>query len=170
MEELLANAIILVRAGAETTATALSGLTYHLLTNAEALEKATLEVRSTFRDEYEITFSSVCRLNFLQACMNEALRLYPPIAVGMPRVSPRGGALICGHYVPEDVMRICSHSAKRTRWNSLINERSRLPLLSTNGRYTTKTASFGTPSTSTPSASSAIPSTRATISMPCNRS
>ncbi|KAJ5981544.1 cytochrome P450 ClCP1 [Penicillium canescens] len=102
MEELQANAIILVRAGAETTATALSGLTYYLLTNAEALEKATLEVRSTFKDECEITFSSVCRLNFLQACMNEALRLYPPISVGMPRVTPREGVLICGHYVPGD--------------------------------------------------------------------
>ncbi|KAF5531048.1 cytochrome P450 [Fusarium mexicanum] len=102
MEELQANAMILVRAGAETTATALSGLTFYLLTNTVALQKVTLEIRSAFKDEHEITFTSTGHLKFLQACINEALRLYPPISIGMPRVTPHAGALICGHYVPGD--------------------------------------------------------------------
>ncbi|KAF5641179.1 cytochrome p450 [Fusarium sp. NRRL 25303] len=105
MEELQANAIILVRAGAETTATALSGLTYYMLTNTMTLLKATLEVRTAFKNEREITFTSASRLRILQACINEALRLYPPISVGMPRVTPPEGVLICGHYVPGNVIR-----------------------------------------------------------------
>ena len=29
--------------------------------------------------------------------------MYPPVAVGMPRVVPKGGANIAGTFVPEDV-------------------------------------------------------------------
>jgi hypothetical protein len=29
--------------------------------------------------------------------------LYPPVAVGLPRVAPKGGAEVCGRYVPGGV-------------------------------------------------------------------
>ncbi|KAK7746695.1 hypothetical protein SLS53_001882 [Cytospora paraplurivora] len=61
---LRANAIILVIAGSETTATLLSGITYLLLKNPECLEKAKEEVRSSFTHEDEITFSSVQNLSY----------------------------------------------------------------------------------------------------------
>jgi len=31
------------------------------------------------------------------------MRLYPPVPTGLPRQVPKGGAWICGEYVPEDV-------------------------------------------------------------------
>lgn len=31
------------------------------------------------------------------------MRLYPPVPTGLPRQVPKGGARICGEYVPEDV-------------------------------------------------------------------
>ena len=74
-----------------------------LLTNRFALEKLTAEIRGAFKSEDEINFVSVSALPYLLACLDEALRMYPPVPMGLPRVTPKGGATICGHYVPESV-------------------------------------------------------------------
>ncbi|KAK1760281.1 cytochrome P450 [Echria macrotheca] len=100
---LLVNASTLIVAGSETTATLLSGVTYLLLRNPDALKKVTEEVRTAFSSEDEITLTSVGQLNYMLACLNEALRCYPPVAGGLPRYIPkgRGGVTIAGQTVPE---------------------------------------------------------------------
>ncbi|KAK3321733.1 putative cytochrome P450 [Apodospora peruviana] len=95
------NAAVLILAGSETTATLLSGVTFLLLRHPECLRKATEEVRSTFRSEKDITLTSVARLEYMLACLNEALRRYPPVPFGLPRVTPKGGASIIGEFMPE---------------------------------------------------------------------
>ncbi|KAJ6185613.1 cytochrome P450 [Penicillium mononematosum] len=104
MDELTSNCFILIGAGSETTATSLSGTTYFLLTNPEALRKVTEEVRSRFHNEDEITLTSVADLHYMLACINESLRRYPPVPSGMPRLVPQGGATIAGHYLPENTI------------------------------------------------------------------
>ncbi|KAH8881014.1 putative cytochrome P450 monooxygenase [Thozetella sp. PMI_491] len=99
-ERILANASLLVIAGSETTATLLSGVTYLLLRNPDCLRKATEEVRSTFELDSEISLTSVSRLAYMLACLDEAMRHYPPIVFGMPRVAPEEGAIIAGKAVP----------------------------------------------------------------------
>lgn len=37
------------------------------------------------------------------ACLNEALRVYPPVPTGLPRVTPAGGRTILGRFVPQGV-------------------------------------------------------------------
>lgn len=37
------------------------------------------------------------------ACLNESLRRYPPVAGSLPRIIPKGGAMIDGKFVPEGV-------------------------------------------------------------------
>ncbi|KAL2141528.1 hypothetical protein VTI28DRAFT_2228 [Corynascus sepedonium] len=101
LEKLQANSAILIIGGSETTATLLSGVTYFLLTNPEAMKKLTAEIRGSFKSEDEIDFSSVSTLPYLLACLDEALRMYPPVPTGLPRVVPKGGANIAGNYVPE---------------------------------------------------------------------
>jgi len=78
-------------------------VTFLLLTNRAALEKLTKEIRTTFQSEDEIDFAGVSALPYLLACLDEALRMYPPVATGLPRVAPAGGAAVCGTYVPEKV-------------------------------------------------------------------
>lgn len=66
----------------------------------------TAEVRSEFKDEREIVLSAVSdssRLPYMLACLNEALRCYPPVASGLPRIVPRGGAKVAGIWLPEGV-------------------------------------------------------------------
>lgn len=86
--ELEANSNILIIARSETTATLLSGVTYWLLRTPEALRKATREVGSTMKTEADITFNYVAsQLPYMLACLDEALRLYPPIPLGLPRIA-----------------------------------------------------------------------------------
>lgn len=100
-ERLRSNAGLLVVAGSETTATLLCGVTYLLLRNPECLRRVTEEVRSSFESEHDIAFSSVQNLPYMLACLREGLRRYPPVAGPLPRVVPKGGAHVAGHFVPE---------------------------------------------------------------------
>ncbi|PKS09442.1 hypothetical protein jhhlp_004057 [Lomentospora prolificans] len=99
--QLTGMASTLLFAGSETTASTLTGVTWLLLNNPAAYEKLKAEVRSTFKSEDEINFASVQNLSYMLACLNESLRLFPPVAIGLPRQVPEGGATIAGHYVPE---------------------------------------------------------------------
>ncbi|OBR08871.1 Cytochrome P450 ClCP1 [Colletotrichum higginsianum IMI 349063] len=103
-DELASNSNILIIAGSETTATLLTGLTYHLLCNPQCLAKLTNEVRSSFQKEEDIDMLSVGRLTYMLACIEEALRVYPPVPLGLPRVAPPGGATVSGKFVPENTI------------------------------------------------------------------
>lgn len=97
---------MLINAGSETTATALSAATYFLSQNPEPLAKLTAEVRSAFSSEQEIDLLSVQHLTYMLAVLDEAVRLYPPVPGAQPRVIAKGGCLILGQYVPESVSAI----------------------------------------------------------------
>jgi hypothetical protein len=103
MEKLEVNSSSLFVAGSETTATLLSGATYLLLSHRDVLTKAVDEVRSSFENEAQITLSSVVELRYLQACLSEALRCYPPAPNVLHRLVPRGGCTIASHHVAEGV-------------------------------------------------------------------
>ncbi|KAI9665160.1 MAG: hypothetical protein M1831_002170 [Alyxoria varia] len=91
---------VMVVAGSETTATALSGIVRNLLRNPETFRKTTAEVRQSFRHSSEICAQRVTTLPYLGAVIEEGLRLCPPVALGMPRVVPEGGAKVSGHWLP----------------------------------------------------------------------
>jgi cytochrome P450 len=99
--EILGNSDALIVAGSETTATALSGLTYYITTNPQALKTLQQEIRSAFSTEEEITMASTAHLKYLHACIEEAMRVYPPVVETPPRVSP--GEYVNGHYIPKGV-------------------------------------------------------------------
>lgn len=99
--EMDSNSIVLMLAGSETTATALSGCTYLLLKNPAAYAKLVHEIRSKFRTGNDITVEEVNKLEYMIACQQEGLRYYPPVPTGFPRVVPSGGDHISGHYVSE---------------------------------------------------------------------
>ncbi|KAF8462276.1 putative cytochrome P450 [Kalaharituber pfeilii] len=92
------NAQILVIAGSETTATQLSGLTYYLLKTPDAYQRLKDEIRISFRSYWDINSLTTQHLPYLNAVIEEGLRIYPPVPIGMPRKSP--GAMVAGYYVP----------------------------------------------------------------------
>ncbi|PGG95903.1 hypothetical protein AJ79_09813 [Helicocarpus griseus UAMH5409] len=98
--EIIRTASTLIMAGSETTATLLSGITYFLCTNPNALHKATEEVRGAFAVESEINFLSASHLTYMLACLDEALRLYPPAPFLSQRLTHPGITNIAGYPVP----------------------------------------------------------------------
>ena len=101
--EMYANANLFMIGGTETTATLLSGLTYYLLQNPSKLKQLTDEIRGAFESEDSITIERLQRLNYLHACIEEGLRMYPPISNGLPRIVPPTGVEIGGMLVPARV-------------------------------------------------------------------
>lgn len=105
LPEMQSSASTFMIAGTETTATLLSGLTFLLLKNPDVYAKLVHEIRSSFATADEINMNALARLEYMHACLEEALRVYPPVPVGMPRVVPARGAIVAGKPVPGGVSR-----------------------------------------------------------------
>lgn len=97
------NMTIFIFAGAETTSSALTGILRHLLQSPGAMERATSELRSTFESSSDIKVATTGKLPYLNAVVNEGLRVAPPSVIGVPRIVPKGGEVICGQWVSEGV-------------------------------------------------------------------
>jgi cytochrome P450 len=100
LKEMHSNAALFMGAGTETTATELSGLLYLLLQNPSKMSRLVQQIRETFQTDEDITMDGSAKIDYLHACVEESLRLYPPVPIGLPRVAPAGGATICGDFIP----------------------------------------------------------------------
>ncbi|KUJ15044.1 cytochrome P450 [Mollisia scopiformis] len=117
-DNMKANSSLLIIAGSETTATLLSGVTYHLLRNPNKLNKVIDEVRTTFAKPEDITMASAGTLDYMLACLNEALRMYPPAPVGLPRIVPEGGDMIAGKWVSGGtIVSVCHYASYHSATN-----------------------------------------------------
>lgn len=74
-------------------ATALKGLTFHLLKNPEKSRKFQDEI-SALPSADDINLDTLPKLKYLRACLQEWLRMYPPMAIGRARTAPSGSAFI----------------------------------------------------------------------------
>ncbi|KAK4461218.1 cytochrome P450 [Cladorrhinum samala] len=104
-DELCITVMELVTAGSETTATLLSGTVNYLVSNPEKLRILTAEIRSRFKEEKEITLDALRNdAPYLNAVLNEGLRMAPPVPCLPPRKVPAGGRTVCGTYLPQDAI------------------------------------------------------------------
>lgn len=109
----------LIIAGSETTSTLLASLMTYMLKDEAKLDIMKQEIREAFKDSSEITSDATQKLPYLCACIEEALRIAPPVAFGLPRISP--GAVVGGLYVPEGVsLRFTFIWPRVTRITSLV--------------------------------------------------
>lgn len=102
-EEMVVAAVTLVGTGSHTISTLLTGLAYFLGTNPHAMKTLVDEIRSSFNSPEEIDLVSVHKLKYLTACLNETMRLYPPVINMLWRTPPRGGGYASGIFIPEGV-------------------------------------------------------------------
>ncbi|OCK74496.1 cytochrome P450 [Lepidopterella palustris CBS 459.81] len=87
-------------AGSETTATALTATILFLCRNLDKYEKLKQEIRTAFKSADEINMLSTMSLRYTTAVLEESMRVYPPVPIGMPRVIPKGGLTVLGKYLP----------------------------------------------------------------------
>jgi cytochrome P450 len=88
-------------AGGDTTACALQAFVYFMLRKPGAWARARAEVDAVSGSwQRVVPYSDAQRMPFLQACVKEALRVFPPAPMGLPRVAPKGGIEIGGRRFP----------------------------------------------------------------------
>ncbi|KAI4121446.1 MAG: hypothetical protein LQ338_006353 [Usnochroma carphineum] len=98
--EILSTFNFIIVGGAETSATVLTGLFNHLSRNEAVMRRLCDEIRGAFKREEDITVDACKDLPYLEAVLNEGLRMCNPIPSGLPRVVPPGGDTYCGVYLP----------------------------------------------------------------------
>ena len=99
LTEMYSNASTFMMAGTETTSTLMSGLTYLLLSYPDCMSKLVAQLRRTFPTRESINIQQLASMEYLNACVEEALRVYPPLPSGMTRVVPAQGATICNEHI-----------------------------------------------------------------------
>ena len=103
--QIAAHASDFVLAGSETTATALSCITYYVLLTPLASSRLVKEIRGNFKAYHEINATSTSSLQYLNTGILEGLRIYPPLPLALPRVVPKGSDIVDSHFLPANVFR-----------------------------------------------------------------
>jgi cytochrome P450 len=86
---------------------------YYVLDDRRVWEKLSDEVRSKFKTMEEISGPSTAALPYLNAVIQEALRIRPVAAAGQPRETPPEGAMIAGRYIAGNVISDISPTKRR---------------------------------------------------------
>ncbi|XP_077094353.1 cytochrome P450 3A27-like isoform X2 [Siphateles boraxobius] len=100
--EILSQAMIFIFAGYETSSSTLSFLFYNLATNPEAMKKLQEEIDETFPNKAPVDYEAVMNMDYLDAALNESLRLFP-VAARLERVCKKT-VEINGVIIPKDTV------------------------------------------------------------------
>lgn len=102
-EWLLAQANVLIVAGFDPITNLLSAVVYYLGKCPDKMKRLVQEIREAFSSYDDINPDALQKLNYLQAVLDEGLRIHTNAAFGLPRLSP--GANVDGHFIPKGVCR-----------------------------------------------------------------
>jgi cytochrome P450 len=92
----------LIYSGSDTTATALAATLFYLLRNPTKLATLQKEIRGMFSSADEIVGGKqLTDCHYLKACIDEAMRLAPPVPGLLPReVTAPEGITVDGVFLP----------------------------------------------------------------------
>ncbi|CUA74703.1 Benzoate 4-monooxygenase [Rhizoctonia solani] len=135
-EELTAEALTQLIAGSDTTSNSSCAIAYYLASNPECQRKLQEELDRVLKPVVSVPppisqagmpplpplgvaakFADVKSLPYLQACINEGLRLHSTSGIGLPRVIPSGSSLgVCGETFNEGtILSVPSYSIHRSQ-------------------------------------------------------
>ncbi|KAK0493480.1 cytochrome P450 monooxygenase [Armillaria luteobubalina] len=98
-EELSAESLALLVGGSDTTSITSCAIIYYLARASDIQDKLHKELDEVL-DSDVATAEQVKKLTYLQACINEGLRLHCTVGIGLPRVATENGITISGNYFP----------------------------------------------------------------------
>ncbi|KAF9255163.1 cytochrome P450 [Marasmius fiardii PR-910] len=105
VEVVASDSVLAMVAGSDTTSTSIANVFWCLLSHPECYKKLRAEVDREYPPGTDPLLDTARHgnLKYLNACLNEALRLLPPVPSNGSRVVPKGsgGKIISGHYIPE---------------------------------------------------------------------
>ncbi|KZS98305.1 cytochrome P450 monooxygenase pc-bph [Sistotremastrum niveocremeum HHB9708] len=126
-EELTAEALTQLIAGSDTTSNSSCAITYHLAHNPAVQHKLQKELDDALGldDSPVLSYEQIKSLPYLDAVINEGLRVHSTSAMGLPRLVPEGGITVLDRFFPEGtVLSVPSytiHREKRT-WGEDCDE------------------------------------------------
>ncbi|KAJ7157795.1 cytochrome P450 [Mycena filopes] len=102
--EVIADAALIVVAATDTSVQAVITIFRYLALDPERQSRLAKEVASILTDAVDdggdSLTSTLCHLPYLEACVQESLRILPPGPFGPVRTTGSSGAIICGEYIP----------------------------------------------------------------------
>ena len=102
MDELWGESTLLIIAGSDAISTGMAAVFYYLGRHLEAYSKVCHEVRSTFSSPDEVrTGEKLTSCRYLRACIDESMRMSPPVGGALWCEVCAGGITIQGRYIPK---------------------------------------------------------------------
>lgn len=100
--EILSESVNLIGA-TENTEVALTNTVYFLARYPDAAKKVREEVETALEgSQVDLPpYNAIKDLPYLRACIDESLRLRPSLEAGLPRIIPKGGLSVSGHWLEE---------------------------------------------------------------------
>lgn len=110
--DILAHAIISVGGASDTASIALQSFIYHMIRHPTAYKRVRDEIDAAQAEGRcrgpIVQFVDAQRLDYLQACIKESLRIFGPFGSVLPRVAGKGGVTIGGRTFPEGtILSVC---------------------------------------------------------------
>lgn len=97
--ELLGETFVIFASAIDLVASVATNAMYHLIKNPECFRKLREELDAALGDALVPTSEQISQLPYLRAAFEETTRDRPPIAHGLARIVPEGGATIAGHFI-----------------------------------------------------------------------
>ncbi|KAI1120459.1 cytochrome P450 [Nemania abortiva] len=106
--ELWAEAMLFLPAAGDTTKTALAATFFYLSQDAECYNKLATEIRSSFTTGSQIRGAALTGCRYLRACIDEALRMSPPVPGILWREpypsDQQQPFIVDGHVIPQGII------------------------------------------------------------------
>ncbi|KAF8348539.1 cytochrome P450 monooxygenase [Amanita rubescens] len=115
-EELTAEAQTFLIAGSDSSANSITAIIYHIASNPRVQAKLQKELDDHLGAEDDVVAPAdqVKLLPYLDACVNEALRVHTTSGIGLPRVAPKGGLTVSGqHFAEGTILSVPSYTIHR---------------------------------------------------------
>lgn len=94
---------LVIVAGSDTTAIALTHMFYYLASDPSQAERLRAELRTLIKPDTPFSVKAVQHAEHLNGVINEALRMHPPVPSGTFRKTPPEGITVDGVFIPGEV-------------------------------------------------------------------
>lgn len=95
---------LMIIAGSDTTASAIAGFFYYLTAHPRVYRKLQGLLSAAFPDgDGSYTAAAAAEIPYIDAIINETMRLQPPVPINLTRTTPAEGLTIDGVYIPGDI-------------------------------------------------------------------
>ena len=98
--EAVQESVLQVIAGSDTTASTIRMILFYTMTNPLVYRRLKEELDSRSTLSTPISDAETRELPYLEACIKEGMRMWPPVVGLMSKVVPPSGANILGHWLP----------------------------------------------------------------------